>query len=144
MIKSFDHATFVVDDLVRAKRFFSLLGFVEAKSVVIAGPQFAAYMGVEGIEAEHCTLVLADSQPRLEIQLLRYRAPVPIPNEALATLRQKGFNHICFSVDDVDAEVQRLEAAGVERRNDVMVFHDRKLVFLRGPEEITVELAQWL
>jgi len=24
-----------------------------------------------------------------------------------------------------------------------MDFHDRKLVFLRGPEGITVELAQW-
>jgi len=25
-----------------------------------------------------------------------------------------------------------------------MEFHDRKLVFLDGPEGITVELAQWL
>jgi hypothetical protein len=24
-----------------------------------------------------------------------------------------------------------------------MEFHNRKLVFLRGPEDITVELAQW-
>ena len=144
MIRQFDHVTFVVDDVGGAKRFFALLGFVEAKSVVIAGAQFAAYMGVDGIEAEHCTLVLANSQPRLEIQLLRYRAPAAIPNDALVTLRQKGFNHICFAVDDLDAEVRRLEAAGVERRNEVMVFHDRKLVFLSGPEGIVVELAQWL
>jgi hypothetical protein len=29
-------------------------------------------------------------------------------------------------------------------RNEMMTFHDRKLVFLEGPEGITVELAQWL
>jgi len=28
-------------------------------------------------------------------------------------------------------------------RNDIMQFHDRKLVFIAGPEGITVELAQW-
>ena len=28
-------------------------------------------------------------------------------------------------------------------RNDPMAFHDSKLVFLAGPEGITVELADW-
>ena len=43
----------------------------------------------------------------------------------------------------VDAEVVKLQAAGVKLRNEVMRFHNRKLVFLRGPEDITVELAEW-
>jgi hypothetical protein len=34
-------------------------------------------------------------------------------------------------------------AAGVRLRNQPMTFHDRKLVFLEGPEGITVELAEW-
>jgi hypothetical protein len=29
-------------------------------------------------------------------------------------------------------------------RNDIMEFHDRKLVFIAGPEGVTVELAQWM
>jgi hypothetical protein len=33
---------------------------------------------------------------------------------------------------------------GVALRNQPMVFHDRKLVFLRGPENVVVELAEWL
>ena len=55
MIKRFDHVTIVVRDVEAAKRFFGLLGFKEDKYVVIKGPQFSDYMGVEGIEAEHVT-----------------------------------------------------------------------------------------
>jgi hypothetical protein len=30
-----------------------------------------------------------------------------------------------------------------ETFNEVMDFHDRKLVFLAGPDGVTIELAQW-
>jgi catechol 2,3-dioxygenase-like lactoylglutathione lyase family enzyme len=52
MIKHLDHVTIVVRDVEAAKQFFGLLGFSEDKSVVIAGPRFSAYMGVDGIEAD--------------------------------------------------------------------------------------------
>jgi catechol 2,3-dioxygenase-like lactoylglutathione lyase family enzyme len=143
MVKHFDHVTIVVKDLDNARRFFVLLGFEQDQSVVISGPQFSRYMRVDGIEAEHCTLALPHSAPRLEVQLLRFRHPAPIANADLTTLRQLGFNHICFAVDDIEAEVSRLRANGIRTLNDVMDFHDRTLVFLAGPEGITVELAQW-
>lgn len=143
MVKQFDHVTIVVRDVEAAKRFFGVLGFVEDKSVVIAGPPFDEYMGVEGIEAEHVTLVLANVKPRTEVQLLKYHHPEPIADPAIRKLNKLGLNHICFSVDDLDAEVARLKAAGFQLRNEVMNFHHRKLVFVYGPEDITVELAQW-
>ncbi len=51
----------------------------------------------------------------------------------------------CMGVDGIEADhvTLALEAAGVELRSDVLDFHSRKLAFLRGPEGITVELAQW-
>jgi catechol 2,3-dioxygenase-like lactoylglutathione lyase family enzyme len=143
MVKNFDHVTVVVNDVASAKRFFGLLGFTEAKSVVIQGQQFSDYMGVDGIEAEHVTLVLANVSPRTEVQLLKYRHPDPRPDPAIRDLTKIGFNHVCFAVDDLEAEVTRLKANGVELRNEVLIFHDRKLVFLSGPEGITVELAEW-
>jgi catechol 2,3-dioxygenase-like lactoylglutathione lyase family enzyme len=54
-----------------------------------------------------------------------------------------GFHHICFAVDDIEAEIDRLCANGATLVNHVMDFHDRKLVFLAGPEGIVVELSQW-
>jgi len=143
MLKRFDHVTVVVRDLDAARAFFELLGFKEDKAVVITGPTFAAYMGVPGIEADHVTLALAGADPRVEVQLLHYRHPDPLPDANVERLDKVGFNHVCFAVDDLEAEVARLRAHGVAMRTDVLDFHARKLIFLKGPEGITVELSEW-
>ncbi len=143
MVKHFDHLTIVVRDLARAKDFFAVLGFQEAKAVVIEGEPFASYMGVPGIVADHVTLVLQDATPRTEIQLLHYRNPPPVPDPNIRDLHKLGMNHICFAVADVATELAKLEAKGFKARNAIMDFHARKLVFIDGPEGVTVELAEW-
>ena len=143
MLKHFDHLTIVVQDIDRAKAFFEILGFKQAISVVIAGEPFASYMGVPDIEAEHVTLVLENASPRTEIQLLRYRHPEPLPDPNIRDLHKLGMNHICFAVEDIEAEVAKLRAKGFKTRNEIMDFHSRKLVFIDGPEGVTVELSQW-
>ena len=143
MVRNFDHVTIVVRDLAKAKAFFALLGFKETKVAVVTGKIMEDYMGIAGIEADHVTLELANATPRTEVQLLHYREPAPLPDPNIQQLNKLGFNHVCFAVDDLDAEIQKLKAAGVELRNEVMDFHNRKLVFLRGPEDVTVELAEW-
>lgn len=143
MIRRFDHVTVCVRDLEAAKRFFGLLGFVEDKSVVISGPRFADYMGLEEIEADHVTLVVPGLSPRLEVQILHYRRPEARADPNIARLDKLGFNHVCFAVDDAAATVARLKAAGVEVRGELAGFHQRRLFFLTGPEGITVELAEW-
>ena len=100
-------------------------------------------MGVDGIEAEHITLALTNSSQRVEMQLLKYRHPDPIPDPNIASLNKLGFNHVCFAVDNLKTEVERLKANGVQFRNDIMDFHGRKLIFITGPEGITLELAEW-
>jgi catechol 2,3-dioxygenase-like lactoylglutathione lyase family enzyme len=143
MILHLDHVTVVVRDVPKAKEFFALLGFVEEKSVVISGATFARYMHVDGIEAEHVTLVSTHATPRFEIQLLRYIRPQYLPDADVENLAKPGYNHICFAVRDLDGEVKRLTEHGVALRSEVLDFHARKLVFLSGPEGITVELAEW-
>jgi catechol 2,3-dioxygenase-like lactoylglutathione lyase family enzyme len=139
MVRRFDHVTIVVRDVEAAKRFFALLGFKEVKSVVISGKVMEDYMGVAGIEADHVTLAIEN--PHTEVQLLRYRHPDVIADPA--KLNKLGFNHICFTVDNLEAEIAKLTAVGVKLRNKMMDFHSRKLVFLYGPEDITIELAEW-
>lgn len=141
MITRFDHMTIVVRDLEAAKAFFGLLGFKEVQAVVISGKVMEDYMGVGGIEADHVTLAVEN--PHAEIQLLHYRHPSAIEDPNISKLNKVGFNHICFSVMDLEGELAKLTAAGVKLRNSMMDFHSRKLVFLEGPEGITVELAEW-
>ncbi len=142
MVSHFDHMTVVVRDLEAATRFFGLLGFAHERSVVISGDVFSSYMGIAGIEADHVTLVLTGAVPRTEIQLLAYRSPAPLINPLVEQLNTLGYNHLCFALNDLAADVQRLRQAGVETRSEILHFHGRKLVFLRGPEGITVELSE--
>lgn len=143
MIRNFDHVTVCVRDVDAARRFFALLGFVEDKAVVIKGQRFADYMDVDGIEADHITLIVPGTAPRFEVQLLHYRQPEAQADPLIERLDKIGFNHICFAVDDLDGMVDKLASGGVEVRHELSGFHDRRLVFLTGPEGITVELAQW-
>ncbi len=143
MLKHIDHVTVAVADLAAARRFFGLLGFEEDKAVVIDGPVMDRYMGVPGIEADHVTLVMRDATPRCEVQILHYRKPDARPDANAGRLDRLGYNHMCFAVSDIDGMIARLTEAGVRLRNEPMTFHDRKLVFLEGPEGITVELAEW-
>ena len=144
MIRNIDHVTVVVKDVEKAKDFFGQLGFEEDRNVVISGRKFEEYMKVNGLKAEHHTLILIGASPRTEIQLLKYIDPQPIPDPNIQTLREIGYNHICFAVDDIESELKRLKEAGIKTRNEIMEFNDRRLVYLIGPEDITVELAEWV
>jgi catechol 2,3-dioxygenase-like lactoylglutathione lyase family enzyme len=143
MVRRFDHVTIAVRDLDRARRFFGLLGFKEAVSVVIAGEPFASYMGVPEMEADHVTLVLENASPRTEIQLLHYRHPEPIADPHIGDLHEIGFNHVCFATDDLDADIRKIRENGFETRSEILDFHARRLVFLDGPEGVVVELSEW-
>ncbi len=105
MIRKFDHVTAVVRDLDAARKFFGLLGFAEIKAVVISGKVMEDYMGVSGIEADHVTLAIEN--PHTEVQLLHYRHPEAIADPHIRQLNKIGFNHICFSVDDLEAEIAK-------------------------------------
>jgi catechol 2,3-dioxygenase-like lactoylglutathione lyase family enzyme len=139
----FDHATIVVTDLDDATRFFAALGFTESRSVVVSGPTMAAYMGIADWEADHVTLVDRGASVHQEIQLLRFHRPEPTVDGGSGDLSRTGFSHLCLRVDDLDATVARLAELGRRPRNDVMAFHDRRLVFFDGPAGVVVELAEW-
>jgi len=143
MIKNLDHVTIVVKNLNLAKSFFELFGFKETRTAVISGNIIAAYMHIPNIEADHVTLVLENASPRFEIQLLRYHQPNAIEDPHITELNKVGYNHMCFAVDDIAKEIDYLKKHDVTFINELMEFHDRKLIYLRGPESITIELAEW-
>jgi len=69
----------------------------------------------------------------------------PILKDPNATdLHRTGYNHLALRVENLDSEVNRLKEAGILMKNQPIAFHDRKLVFLIGPEDVTIELVEWL
>jgi catechol 2,3-dioxygenase-like lactoylglutathione lyase family enzyme len=143
MHSGFDHVTIAVAQLDEAKRFFGLLGFEETAATVVSGERMSRYMGIPDWEADHVTMTLRGAATHQEVQLLRFHHPrLPTVSDE-ADLARLGFNHVCFAVEDLDATLAALSASGVQTRNEIMEFHDRRLVFLVGPGDVTIELAEW-
>ena len=143
MSLGFDHMTIAVRDVAEAERFLAVLGFRHEKTVVASGETIAAYMGIPGWVSDHVTLVLEGVTPRQEIQLLRFHHPELDIDESPADLARGGFNHVCWRTDDLDGTLERFAAIGYKPRNEIMEFHDRRLVFLDGPAGVVFELAEW-
>jgi len=101
-------------------------------------------MGIRNIESRHITLVLQGGDPRFEIQLLHYMNPPILKDPNTTDLHRTGYNHLALRVENLDGEVKRLKEAGVVMKNQPVTFHNRKLVFLVGPEDVTIELVQWV
>ena len=143
MSRGYDHLTLVVTDLEEATRFLAILGFREEMAVVASGDTIVDYMGIPDWESDHVTLVLQEVDFRQEIQLLRFHNPTPQIDEESGFLARTGFNHVCFRADDLDATLADFAAIGVKPQNEIMDFHDRRLVFLPGPAGVVFELAEW-
>ena len=145
MLRNPDHVTIAVADAAAAIEFFALLGFRKEHVTVIDGGEPAAYMGMPGMKAQHITLALDGAAPRFEIQLLEFEpTPGADPGEHPTNLRRRGYNHLAFRVDDIEAVTTHLEANGVTMLSDQMNYISRKLRFIQGPEGITLELVQWV
>ncbi len=145
MVRNPDHVTVAVADAPRAIAFFALLGFTQTHVQTIDGGEPARYMGMPDMKAEHITLVLEGADPHFEIQLLAFDpTPVEDPGPHPTNLRRRGFNHLAFRVDDIEAVTSRLTEHGVTWLSDEMDYISRKLRFFEGPEGITLELVEWV
>jgi catechol 2,3-dioxygenase-like lactoylglutathione lyase family enzyme len=144
MVLYLDHVAVAVRDLDGAEHFFRLLGFEVANAVVIQGEQFSQYMGVPHLEADHVIMALSGATPRQQVHLVRFHHPQPVDDTERTRLDRIGINHFGFAVADLKATLADLEAKGLHQRSAMLEFPHRKLVFLDGPEGITVELSEWL
>ena len=145
MFRNPDHVTIAVADAASAIQFFALLGFRKQHVAMIDGGAPATYMGMPDMKAEHITLVLEGSTPRFEIQLLEFEpAPGEDPGQHPTNLRRRGFNHLAFRVDDIEAAADHLTANGVTMLSDELDYISRRLRFFEGPEGITLELVEWV
>jgi len=145
VIRNPDHVTIAVANPEAAIGFFDLLGFRKQHVELIDGGVPAKYMGMPDMKAQHITLVLAGVEPHFEIQLLAFDPQPPTdPGDHPTNLRRRGYNHLAFRVDDIEAVTGHLTANGVKMLSHEMDYISRRLRFFEGPEGITLELVQWV
>jgi catechol 2,3-dioxygenase-like lactoylglutathione lyase family enzyme len=145
VVRNPDHVTIAVANAAPAIEFFALLGFRKQHVATIDGGAPARYMGMPAMKAQHITLALEGAEPRFEIQLLEFDPTSQNdPGAHPTNLRRRGYNHLAFRVDDIEAATRDLVANGVKILSDEMDYISRRLRLFEGPEGITLELVQWV
>lgn len=131
MIKKVDHIAVVVPDLAAAMKFW-----VEAFGLALERVESVPREGVDV-----AFLPVGDS----EIELLQ---PTD-PESGVARYLEKrgpGLHHLCFEVDDIDATLARLKAAGIPLINETAVTggDGKKYAFVhpKGTGGVLVELYE--
>jgi catechol 2,3-dioxygenase-like lactoylglutathione lyase family enzyme len=117
------HVRYMVDDVDAAVAFYTThFGFTPLTSVP---PAFA------DVTRGHLRLILAGPTSSAGRPMPDGRQPGP-----------GGWNRIHFVVDDIKAEVERLRAAGVTFRNDIVTGPGGSQILLDDPSGNPVELFQ--
>ena len=70
--------------------------------------------------------------------------PPDDPGEHPTNLRRRGYNHLAFRVDDIEAATAISPRHGVTMLSDEMDYISRRLRLFEGPEGITLELVEWV
>jgi catechol 2,3-dioxygenase-like lactoylglutathione lyase family enzyme len=115
MICGIHHTAISTPDVERSLRFYrDLLGFeVIYSSAWKSGTEGADRItGLKG-SADRVVMLRAGNAC---IELFQFSQPTPKAAEAMRPVCDHGITHICLDVNDVDAEYERLRAAG-------MIFH---------------------
>jgi catechol 2,3-dioxygenase-like lactoylglutathione lyase family enzyme len=144
-LKRMDNVLINVEDLEAAKAFFVTLGMELVGETVVEGPWADKTVGLEGVRADIAMMRTPDGNGQVE--LCRFHTPAaiklqpdPAPSNAL------GLRRIMFAVEGLDELVERLHNEhGAELFDEIVQFEDLyRLCFVRGPEGITIGLAEQL
>jgi catechol 2,3-dioxygenase-like lactoylglutathione lyase family enzyme len=139
----FDHVGVIVEDLDAAEDFFLALGFESDGRMFVDGEVVDRINGLEGVRAE---LVMVRTPDRTGcLELIRYHSPRSGEGVEHHPADRLGYRHIAIEVDDVHGTVERLGEKGFGLVGDVQDYGTSwRLVYVRGPEGLIVELAERL
>ena len=78
------------------------------------------------------------------IEIVEYASPPPVTADPDRRVSQHGISHICFDVDDLDAEYERLSDAGVRFHTAPRFLSHgaSKATYARDPDGNVIELQQ--
>lgn len=144
-----DHVNIVVSDLERSVEFYtSLLGLRRGFEAVLEGDWIAQVTGMNGAQAR-CVFLESDD-PTVRLELLQYISPTGTALEVNSLPHTMGVRHVAFLVDNLDALVERLRAAGVEMVSDpvlvpfaVSTMGRKRLCYFYDPDGTLLEAAAY-
>ena len=147
MIHGFHHTSFTVSDVDAAERFFvELFGMERIGGGVYDLDYIRRTVGYPEAVLKIAVLSFPETTGRRDVlELIEYQRPRGEPVDT--STHRPGAAHLCFLVDDINAEYQRLSGAGVRFKSspNEVTFGINKgawSVYFNGPDGIALELFQ--
>jgi catechol 2,3-dioxygenase-like lactoylglutathione lyase family enzyme len=143
-LKRMDNVGIVFEDIKRAIAFFEELGLELEGEARIEGEWADRVVGLKGELVDIAVMRSPDGHNKLELmQFIKPQVITPEPKNAPANTL--GIRRIMFAVDDIHDTIARLRTHGAELIGEVVDYKDiYRLCYLRGPEDVTIALAQEL
>jgi len=140
-IQRFGHIGICVSSLAQSIPFYrDLLGFRTMTLAEVRGADADRLMGLAGVDQTSVFL----ERDGVRIVLFEYRSPAPLGG-GRREMNRLGLAAIMLRVDDLEATLKTLRAAGVnvldDTQTDYAEYHS-KLVFVTDPDGTMVELVQ--
>ena len=140
-ITRFDHVGITVSQLDTAAAFFVGLGFEIEGRTVMEGDFVDTVIGIPGSRSEIVMLRPPDGGTGVELSSFSRPDHEPGSPEAMST--ELGLRNVMLEVDDLDAILDRLDAAGYRLVGGVGRYEQMwRMAYVRGPDGIIVALAQ--
>jgi catechol 2,3-dioxygenase-like lactoylglutathione lyase family enzyme len=139
----FDHVGVTVADLDAAVEFFTALGLELDGRTEVEGEFLDTVCGIPGSRTE--IAMMRPPGGGVALELATFLRPDVTPGNPEAMANEAGLRNVCFEIENLEAEVERLAAAGYGLVGGIGRHEDTWLMaYVRGPEGIVVSLAERL
>lgn len=142
-IRRFDHVGITVADLDSTTRFFVGLGLEVQGTATVEGEFIDTVTGIPGSRTDIVMLQPPGGGTCLELS--SFARPAHVPGSPAAMANELGLRSVAFEVDDLQTVVDRLDADGYGLVGGIGEYEGVwRMAYVRGPEGITVALAEAL
>ena len=140
-VKSFDHIGITVADLDLVTTFFVGLGLEVSGRTFVEGEFLDTVCAIPNSRTEIVGLQPPGGGTWLE--LARFVRPDHEPGSPDALANELGLRNVCFEIDDLQATVDELAAAGYGLVGGIGEYEGIwRMAYVRGPEGIIVSLTE--
>lgn len=135
-VKKIDHTGINVIDIDAAKEFFIEMGFEVMGEQMVEGEWVERIIDLKNVKDKVVMMRTPDGEANIE--LVKFYSPVDENGLQPFFSNTLGISHICFTVEDVEGLVAKLEKKGAKLMGEIYNYKDvYKICYIRVLKELS-------